>query len=192
MCQNAKQNVLLIAQDALSSIQSVITILNPTWPGLAQYRADSTAAINSIESWTPGSDGSEAVEALDDLIADIALFPIPTEYQAVIVVALDGLKSVIVLIEDNETGTTQQAAQKVIARTTSSSGATVTGATVGAAQANPPDAPVTAHAKVAWEPPTKVYEGVRQYAVDWNKVVSKHDNLKPAKMRTPKKWGILP
>lgn len=183
MCQNAKQNVLLILEDALNSIQSVITILDPNWPGLSQYRTDSAAAITAIENWQSGTPGEEAVEALDNLIADISLFPVPVEYQAVIDIALNGIKSVIVLVEENETGATQTAAQQVMARTTPVAAAP---STVGAEQATPP------HAKVPWTPPTKVYEGVRQYTSDWNREIGKHENLKPAKMRTPKKWGILP
>ena len=185
MCTNFKQNLLVILEDALSSTETVIQTIDPNWGGLAQLKQDSEAAITAITAWQEGTDAENIVEIIDDVIADISLFPVPVPYQGVITIALDGVKSIIVLLEEHSTGATQQAAATVIARTANVP-AKAAPSTVGAQEAGP------VHAKVAWVPPTKLYEGTRQWAVDWNKEVGSRPELAHAKVAVPKKWGILP
>ena len=172
MCQNFKSNLVVILTDALDSITSVIKILDPQWSGLAQFTQDATAAIAAVNNWQSGTPAQDVVQILDILIADINLFPVSDVYKAVIVIALDGIKSVIVLIEEHSTGTTQAAAQAVMDRTA--------------------EAEVAGRKVDPWVPPTVVYEGTRQYALAWNKEIGNYPNLGTAKMKVPRKWGILP
>jgi len=172
MCQNFKQNLLSVLSTSLTSVEEVVAILDPTWSGLPQFKTDVQAAITAITNWQEGTPAQNVVQILDILIADVNLFPVSPQYQAVIVIALNGIKSVIVLIEEHSTGATQAAAQSVTERTAN---ATVNGRKVD-----------------AWVPPTKVYEGTREYALDWNKEVKKHPNLVHATVPVPKKWHVLP
>lgn len=202
MCQNFKSNLVVILKDSLDSVTSVIKILDPNWSGLTQFQQDAAAAITAVENWQSGTPAQDVVQILDILIADINLFPVSDVYKAVIVIALDGIKSVIVLIEEHSTGTTQAAAQAVMARTQQ---ATVTMCTAPAGHAEAASlaeaaSPVAAASPAEaadrkvdpWVPPTMVYEGARQYALAWNKEVSNYPNLGTAKVQVPRKWGVLP
>ena len=161
MCQNFKQNLVVILTDALDSTVQVIKIVDPTWTGLAQLQTDTAAAIAAINGWTEGTTGQNVIEILNIVEDDISLFPVPPQYQAIIVIAIDGIKSIIVLVDEHSTGTTQVAAAKVMA-------------------------------SAKWTPPTVQYEGTRQFAVAFNKALSSHPELASAKIKVPKKWGILP
>jgi hypothetical protein len=168
MCQNFQKNLLTILDDSLQSIDSVIKVLDPNWSGLAKFEADSAAAIKAIEGWKSGTPAQDVVEIINDLIDDVNLFPVSPTYQVVITIALDGLKSIIVMLEEHSSGPTQVAAVKVMERITQEG----------------------SHA--AWVPPTVVYEGTRQFTSAWNKAVSQFPNIAQCKMKVPKKWGILP
>jgi hypothetical protein len=178
MC-DVQKTILEVAEDALTGFQAVITVADPNWTGLTQYQTDSAALLAQIKAWQAGNPATEVVEAIDDVIADISLFPVPPEYEAAITIALDGLKSLIVLLEAHAPDTaTKAAAAAVIARTAPPS-------TVGAQQAGSP------HPKVAWVQPMKLYEGTRSWAVDWNREVGKNPKIASAKVKVPKRLGIF-
>lgn len=160
MCTNFKATAETIATEGISSIESVLTILDPTWPGLPKFKTDAAAVLAAIQGWTPGTTAENIVQVITILIDDVNLIPVPPEYQAVIVVALNGLKSVIVLLEQHSGNPpTVAAAMKAM---------------------EAPD----------WVAPTKVYTGAFPYARDWNRVVGSYPNLSTAKISNPGRFLV--
>ena len=91
--------VVAILQTATDSALAVIAITNPTYD-TAILRSDIQVALDAVKAWKPGQSNSQnVIQVLDIVAADIGMVPIPQQYQAVIVIAINGVKSVIVIID---------------------------------------------------------------------------------------------
>lgn len=154
MCQNASKNIVSIATVALDSLTAVLKITNPGDPNLAKYEADAAALLIQLQAWKSGTAAQDVVEAINLVIDDVNLLPVPSEYQAVIAVALAGLSSIIALVNQNSTtgGATQVASAVAMAR-------------IGVSEPQ-------YHGRYA-----AVY-----YTRDWNSAVGKFSELKAAKI----------
>src|SRR5208283_4668892 len=101
MCKNASSNVLAIATVALTSLTAVLKITNPNDPNLAKYEADAALLLQQLANWKTGSAATQVIEAIDLVISDVNLIPVPPTQQAIIEIALAGLESIIAIVNQN-------------------------------------------------------------------------------------------
>ena len=155
MCKNAGKNILTIASVALTSLTAVLKITNPNDPNLAKYEADAALLLQQLANWKTGSAATQVIEAIDLVISDVNLIPVPPTQQAIIAIALAGLESIIAIVNQNSTvgGASQVASAKVM-------------------EAQQIDSP-------AYSGP----DAALYYARDWNSEVGKQSTLAHAKIK---------
>ena len=154
MCKNASHNIIQIATVALTSLTAVLKVVAPNDPNLAKYEADAATLLAQLAAWKAGTPAEQVIEAIDLVIADVNMIPVPVQYQAVIAIALAGLASIIAIV--NQNSLTGGATQKASA---------------------------TAMAKYQIEDPEYSGRfAIVYYVRDWNSAVGKHSELKAAKI----------
>jgi hypothetical protein len=116
MCRERKfqQRLLDIFQKAMASAQIVISIALPNWDGLDNFRNVVKSVHQQLQAWSEGDAVAGIVQGLDALI-EIVLgieSKISTGFQTIMRVVLEGLISIIVMLEENSPNETPAAAEE--------------------------------------------------------------------------------
>jgi hypothetical protein len=93
------QTLAQTAQAIFVSVDAVLAIVDPSYDE-TQLIATSNAAVTALNAWTPGSESSEAVQALNDFKQVVSTITvIPAKYQDVIAVAVSGIDGILATLQ---------------------------------------------------------------------------------------------